>query len=425
MIKLENTEVLGWEAAIRGMRNPMNSWEKSDSHGICPDEDTERWCGYPVIGPNDHKLMMNLAKAGSEESKFRRMIHVQTDITAPLYWISELDTYKVATVRNSCSFMHKGTAKPFEVNDFSIQNPEIYTVLSPIEKEEFFLKYPYETDEYRIYESHNGREYKVFKNGRIVALPFSITDTYGRTIGRYKEFPERELHPSLTSSGYFELNLGGRCGEKWLLHRLIATVWLPNPNMLETVNHIDGDKGNNSIENLEWCTLNENIQKGFNEGLYDKNKWHASYMKWKNGMRVPPEIIWRIKCDHKNGLKDKELSEKYNLPIRYINNVLFMPHCNKAEVFFEAYTWEKMIESLNILRDAYLETKNENYFQALRQLVPCGYNQRFTWDANYETLAAIYRQRKNHRLDEWHIFCDWIKTLPYSEIITLEETNEV
>lgn len=108
MIEFEKTEVSGWEAAIRGMRNPMNSWEKSDSK-------FERG----EIGDADHELMMKLAKNGSVHAKFRRMIAVYVDITAPLYWWKEFDTYKVGTVANSCSTMHKIHAKEFTRDDFS------------------------------------------------------------------------------------------------------------------------------------------------------------------------------------------------------------------------------------------------------------------------------------------------------------------
>ena len=122
MIKIENTEVVGWEHAIRGMRNPMNSWDKSDSrcygkfsYGLLEN--------VPVsIGPNDHTLMMNLAHGGPVHAKYRRMIVVYLDITAPLYWWKEFDTYKVGTVANSCSTMHEIHAKEFELSDFSIEH---------------------------------------------------------------------------------------------------------------------------------------------------------------------------------------------------------------------------------------------------------------------------------------------------------------
>lgn len=113
MIKIENTEVCNWKAAIRGMRNPKNSWHLMD---------TDFSQDPPAIGPNDLKLMKQLVKAGSDHSKFMRMITVSMDITAPLFYWKEFDTYKVGTVRNSCSTMHKIHAKEFVPEDFSIEH---------------------------------------------------------------------------------------------------------------------------------------------------------------------------------------------------------------------------------------------------------------------------------------------------------------
>ena len=113
MIKIENVDVYGWEAAIRGARNPMNSWDKSDS-------DCDWVPEYPPkIGPNDRRLLTSLANAGPDHGKFLRMITVSLDITAPLYWWKEFDTYKVGTVANSCSTMHKIHDKEFTLEDFS------------------------------------------------------------------------------------------------------------------------------------------------------------------------------------------------------------------------------------------------------------------------------------------------------------------
>ena len=114
MIQIENTEVTGLKASIRGMRNPMNSWAQSDSHyAEYPDDDV--YC----VGEKDLDLMNRLVSAGTDHSKFMRMIMVSSDITAPLYWWKEYDTYKVGTVANSCSTMHKIAAKRFELDDFS------------------------------------------------------------------------------------------------------------------------------------------------------------------------------------------------------------------------------------------------------------------------------------------------------------------
>lgn len=129
MIKIEKTKVVGWEATIRGMRNPMNSWDKSDStfkgddgdyYNLAGDTWPQEWDDEPFhLGNNDLELMLRLAKAGSVDGKFRRMITVYVDLTAPLYWWKEFDTYKVGTVTNSCSTMHKIHAKPFTMDDFS------------------------------------------------------------------------------------------------------------------------------------------------------------------------------------------------------------------------------------------------------------------------------------------------------------------
>ena len=148
MIKIENVEVMGWEHAIRGMRNPMNSWDKSDSSHCnfsCDDCDNFSVCNVNneeyfkrfweedpantnfAVGPNDHTLMMNLAHGGPVHAKYRRMIAVYLDIAAPLYWWKEFDTYKVGTVANSCSTMHKIHAKEFELSDFSSEHMHVRT----------------------------------------------------------------------------------------------------------------------------------------------------------------------------------------------------------------------------------------------------------------------------------------------------------
>lgn len=128
MLKIENVEVVGWEAAIRGMRNPKNSWVKSDSHWDYVNQGPEYLTVAHFddadfnIGPNDKKLMSTLRNAGTDHRKFMRMITVYLDITAPLYWWKEFDTYKVGTVANSCSTMHKIAAKEFTLEDFSCEH---------------------------------------------------------------------------------------------------------------------------------------------------------------------------------------------------------------------------------------------------------------------------------------------------------------
>lgn len=250
MIKFENTEVLGWEHAIRGMRNPMNSWERSDSWFTDNQEGLYNIIGdlndcVPdhiedvYMGENDHDLMMRLAKGGPVHAKYRRMIAVYVDITAPLYWWKEFDTYKVGTVANSCSTMHKIAAKEFTLEDFSYE-------------------------------------------------------------------------------------------------------------------HLD-DTPRNSI----WVT----------SAKVDENEEY-------NGHKVFATTMDILK-----------------------------------------YT----IEMLNAWREEYLETKDKKSWWQMIQLLPSSYNQKRTILMNYEVLANMYKSRKNHKLDEWHDFCDWIRSLPYSELITGEE----
>ena len=233
MIKIEHVETLGWEAAIRGMRNPMNSWEKSDSEwcligtpgtnqAVANDKYLrEKYC----IGNNDLDLMKRLCNAGTDHSKLMRMITVYMDITASLYWWKEFDTYKVGTVANSCSTMHKIADKEFTLENFSCE----------------------------------------------------------KLITREQPLVE----------------------------------------------------GVDAVE--------------------------------------PPNAVWLM---------------------------------------------NRTIQTLNQYRNLYLQTKDKKYWWQMIQLLPSSYNQRRTVMLNYEVLANIYKRRKNHKLDEWHTFCDWIETLPYSKLIT-------
>lgn len=249
MIKIENTEVVGWEAAIRGMRNPMNSWEKSDSKWTFPKnpvcEGCKRncqLCEEPAIldevfgiGPNDHDLMIRLCKAGAADAKFRRMIICYADITAPLYMLKEMDTYRMGVEKNSCSTMHKITSKEFTPDDFSHEH-------------------------------------------------------------------------------------------------LLTIDDLPCDHALMAID-VNGDP----------C--------------------HYS-----------PDGQLDIIC-----------------------------------------------KALNKYRQKFIVTNDKTYWWQMIQLLPSSYNQRRTYMFSYEALSKIYRERHNHKLDEWHQFCDWVETLPYSEIITLKE----
>lgn len=168
MIKIENTEVVGWEHAIRGMRNPLNSWDKMDSHDCTCDCPVVEGLQEPSIeckealeksafcvGENDYDLMMRLAKAGPEHAKYRRMIVVYADVTAPLYWWKEYDTYKVGTVANSCSTMHKIHSKQFELADFSHEH---LTIASSLALQEVIYNLNYWRAQYELADTDKVRK---------------------------------------------------------------------------------------------------------------------------------------------------------------------------------------------------------------------------------------------------------------------------
>ena len=435
-IKLENVVLASpkqMEFIIEGMRNPMNSWEKSDS--FCIDSCTEctdrlrcaremsplggpSFRGGEYIGPNDYSLMQRLANAGTDHRKFMRMMPVYVRITAPLYWWAEADTYKIGTVRNSCSFMHKGMSKEFSINDFSLKDEQIYYILNPLTKKSYKLEYPYETNEFRIFTDKNGRTYKVYRNGYVVREAFDYIDSCGK--GRKRHFDEAPVTLYQNKEGYFIVKLSGRNGGQMLLHRMVANVWCERPEGTFQVDHKNGNKGDNSAENLEWVTAKENMKRGIEYGLFDElNGLHHSYKLWKNSaILIPPEKRLQFAIDVSKKLTCKELADIYNITPQQANNSRYtMSHSEHEDLFQECYLWEQLIDHLNYLRSMYLETKDEQIFQQIRCLIPQGYLQTSNVMLNYEVLANIYKSRNNHKLDEWRVFCKWIEELPYSELI--------
>lgn len=388
MIKLENTEVVGWEAAIRGMRNPMNSWEKSDSIFI---EDGEYHdITGPRIGSNDHDLMMRLASAGPVHAKYRRMIVVYVDILAPEYWWSEFDTYKIGTVANSCSKMHKLLERPFEMNDFSFDH------LPGFKNEvgQYIPDFDYENE---IWKEIAKTGYEVSNLGRI---------RHGKCI----------LAGSYHSDGYIFININR---QQIPLHRFVANAFIPNPYHLPEVNHKDGNKMNNSVDNLEWVSRSENQLHAV------KNHLQPSGLSTYTG-KFSEEERNKIKEMWNEGQYSKrELAKIFNVSHTCINDILNdkYRYVNKVNIFETVA--RPMVDLLNELRDSWLRESDpvikKTIWYSILQILPVSYNQKRTIMLNYEVLAGIYPMRKNHKLDEWHDFCRWIEDLPFSEVITGRE----
>ena len=418
-MKFENTEVYGFKRALKGMRNPLESWHKND---------TVEENGKVVIGENDLGLAQRLIKAGSEHRKFMRQIFVSVDITAPMYFMAELDTYKIGITRNSSSFMHKGVSKTFEIEDFEYGDERVKEILTTRKKNNPYkgtetILYPYETNEYKLYKCQNGREYEVYKNGRLYSLPFTYVDTLGRS----RTFPKREVSPSVTKNGYWEVNIGGRNGEKWLLHRFIANVWLDNPNNCETIDHIDCNKNNNCVENLQWVTREENIKREFDNCLMRNNSMYANYLNWKKSSKIDLLKKKQIRDLGKTNMLQSDIANLMDVSQSQVS-VILRDVDNTSEnrqLFEECLTWETLLASLNDLREKYLDTKDYFYFKEIRRLLPSSYLYKSTITMNYENIRNMYFQRKNHKLTEWSkSFIDWARTLPYAQEFIFPDEGE-
>lgn len=400
MIKIENTEVFGFEAAIRGMRNPMNSWNKSDTHfhqGICSTcehlgEDCDEHASVDfgacmILGENDFNLMKNLSKAGNDHGKFLRMINVTMDVTAPLYWWKEFSTYKVGTVANSCSTMHRLTHKPFEISDFSFEH-----LIGNVSKEYSDIELTendYDKEEWKTIEEYP--KYQVSKLGRVSNIK-----------------TERVLKLCVNSSGYKKVVLNGK---NEYVHRLVAETFIPNPNNLPEVNHKDGNKWNNCVDNLEWVSKSENAKHAFDLGLRNVSGY-TRYKVSKSAHRFSADEIEEIEQMYRNGMTKKEIADRIGCYSSTICDILNGKTYREIEMTpFDVA--KVLVDHLNDLRELYLDTKSKEVWYQMIQLLPSSYNQKRTIQLNYQVLKSMYHARHNHKLDEWIEFCDWCEGLPY------------
>ena len=403
MIKLENTEVVGWEHAIRGMRNPLNSWEKSDSEfvrdpdygcsGNCPCEDIDGRCDCCFIGPNDLDLMKRLRNAGTDHRKFMRMITVYVDITGPMYWWSEFDTYKIGTVANSCSKMHKMLSKPFEMNDFS------------------FDKLPGYKNEPGQYIPDFDYSKEIWKE--IASTGYEVSD-----LGRIRR-GERILAGSYHNDGYTFMTISGK---QIPIHRFVANAFIPNPENKPEINHKDGNKKNNCVDNLEWVTRSENQKHAVDNNLQPKGL--STYTgKFTEEERQEIKDLW-----NSEKYSRRELAKKYGVSHTCINDIINDKYRYATKVNIFETVARPIVDTLNELRDDYIREKDEEkrkqIWYSILQLLPVSYNQKRTVMLNYEVLSNIYKSRRNHKLDEWKDFCKWIESLPYSELITGNHIEE-
>ena len=409
-MEFDRTKVYNLEGAMYAMRMPYMSHDQSDSYW---DEDNNY-----IIGNADMKLALKLIRGGSEHAKLLRTISADTAITAPQYWIAEMQTYKIGTICNSSSLQHKGASRDFTIRDFTVEDKRVYDILDPPVRDfnkENPLTYPYETEEYKIFKSPDtGREYKIYKNGKIFACAFEYRDNFKS--GRDRHYPEKEVMP-FQVRGYWAVRIDGRLNKHYMVHRLVAMTWLKDTYKegLE-VNHKNKNRGDNSVENLEWVTRAENEahkRETYKAPLYVNYKTHLNFKKYDG------TLIFSIVQDKKNMSYD-ELSKKYGLSVSALQNIIYKYNHIDDKQFLYDYCdfWRETIDTLNDLRKAYIETKDYKYFRMMRQLMPMGYNYTYSWSTNYAQLRNMWLQRvKNpHRLKEWTVdFAQWIDSLPYAD----------
>lgn len=379
MIRIENLATYGWEAAIRGMRNPKNSWERSDSFYLS--DEKIRGC---ILGENDLKLAKKLADGGPVHGKFLRMIGVSMDVTAPMYWWAEFDTYKVGTVRNSCSKMHKLLEKPFELDDFSFNRLPGYRK----EAAQIRPSIDENTENWATLDANPA--YEVSDCGRI-------------------RHGSRIIAGSLHQDGYIYVTISGR---QIPVHRLVAQMFLSNPEQKPEINHKDGNKQNNQASNLEWMTSSENQKHAVEQGLQSRP---TAVYKGK----FSAETRETIKQRWASGETFRALAKDYGVSHTCIHDIVYDRYRYADKVnLFEDFA-RPLVDQLNELRDSYFQCEEEDgkktIWYSILQILPESYNQRSTIMLNYAVLKNIYEYRRNHKLDEWHEFCRMIETLPYAQ----------
>lgn len=394
MIKIENIVTPSpeqWKSIIMGARNPMNSWDRSDS----------TFAPKFHMGEKDHELLLKLAKSGGPHAKYRRMIVVYMDITAPLYWWKEFDQSKVGTVTNSCSTMHKLLSEPFEMNNFSFDK---------------LPGYRREVKQYRPIIDEDMERSEVWVH---VDSEYDVSN-YGRVRHNFKNH-SRILSGSLHLDGYLLVTLHGK---QTPVHRLVAEAFHSEEYADGLcVNHKDGNKQNNFAENLEWVTISENCKHAIDNGLTPKR------VKTYSGKFSEKERD-KIKAEWDSGeISVRKIAEKYGVSHTCIYDIINdkYKYADKQNLYKEVA--KPYVDLLNELRDSYLRANDESaktiIWNSIIQALPSSYNQKRTVMLNYEVLSAMYRDRRNHRLDEWVEFCKIIETLPYSELITCEAKKEV
>ena len=303
-----------------------------------------------------------------------------------------MDRYTVGKSQVSCSTMHRLTERPFQITDFSFEH------LIGKDEREYFDPVIDDVEE-------------VWKT--IEQYPNYMISNLGNVWSIRRK---KQLKPCVNSSNYKKYVLSGK---NVYAHRLVAEAFIPNPNNLPEVNHKDGNKWNNYVENLEWATKSENALHAFENGLRTIDGY-TRYKVAQSAHRFSAKDVEDIKALFENGYTKKEIAEKYSCSNSAIHNII--NGNTYIQIDLSPYDVARLIvDHLNQLRNIYLNTKDKEVWWQMIQLLPSSYNQRRTVCMSYETIFKIIKERSGHKLDEWNEFVDVVKDLPYVKEIMQDE----
>lgn len=443
MIEIKTLEIAGFRSAVEALRLPFKKECRSETYARI--ETTNKLdytqginyeCGvaYDAEGKDLH-LMSTLVKRGDEHAKVIRGINVFAEINAPLNFWSEADTYRVGTERlSSESTMHTIGNGGVSIYDFCV--PKIlYDILGDEEKpkkEITPLRIDAPKEMRSVIRNICGRDYEIWNNGEIYSLPFTSKEVLPNGASRERHFEKQLIKIGVTRNhqGYYQVRLGGRKGKTIVLHRLLAEAFVPNPNSLKVVNHKDGDKGNCSITNLEWCTSSDNNRHAFETGLKEITI-KQRYLNYKRAFKWTDEDVEDWSALRESGKTLREIAELYgtteHVICQYTKGERYKNMSEYSEWFALAKIYEDIIAQINEYSALYKESGDFEYVIRIKEILPTSFLQKRVQMFSYQTLRRIYIQRRNHRLPMWHDFCEWIESLPYSkELITigLKEENK-
>lgn len=439
-MKIETLEFAGLGACLKALRLPFGKEVRSDINHkvdsyIAVDNITKEETKYITFGGHvnihskDLSLLQTLIKRGDEHAKVVRGIIVWSRTTATRKWWSESDTYRNGRERlSSGSTMHELGQKPLTVDDFEVSDIVRECLTPTPTPESYNTTLHFDTPdklESRILTMY-GRDYEVWNNGDIYAMEFVSEDKMPDGRIRRRSFPKTKLKLGYTRTpaGYFQVGIGGKKGRIEMVHRIFAKAFVPNPDNKPFVNHIDGDKGNCSPSNLEWCTSLENNTHARETGLVSKsNSIRARYLAYKSSRVYSDDDILDWEIMRAGGMSIEEISKRTGASLFVIENYLLhdgMVGSSKYTYEFrKAYKLEADIHHINNLMQLYNETKDPEILNDIKDSLPEGYIQTRVDMFSYQTLRRIVVQRHNHKLPEWHEFIEWIKTLPLANELIL------